>query len=291
MKKLLLLVSMAMGSLAFAQTYPLNEDFDAVTVTGNPQTGPLPTGWTTGAGSQFMVYGLENLQPHGYSVNNSCSVEMSASHTNDTLITPLIGLTANSKLSISYRFVNKASYPSTGYQLITGDKVLIDAYIGSSWQNAVATIDVTTNPNPLNTYTTYTYTSTNFATLVGFGITSLKIRMDVIRAGGDWYLDIDNFIFADNISGVSYNVLNPPSLIAYPNPSSGNFSVWLKNYKANQPVELKMFNHMGQLVKTQHADNILNNQFNVTTTDLAKGVYMIEVQSGDEHSTTKIIIE
>src|SRR5437879_1977894 len=109
MKKLLLLVSVLTLSLQNAKAqYPLSEGFDGVATSGSPQTGPLPTGWMGGTGTQFMVYGLENLQPHGWSIPNACSVEMSASHGVDTLVTPSIGpITANTKLSLSYRFVDK----------------------------------------------------------------------------------------------------------------------------------------------------------------------------------------
>ncbi len=237
MKKILFISSLLVSGLLNAQTYPLNENFDAITTSGSPATNSvLPTGWATGAGTAFKVYGIENLQPHGDSPNNACSVEMNSSHTADTLITPLIGaITANTKLSISYRFVNKAGYPNTGYQLVTGDQVTIDVYALGMWNLATATINTTTNPTPLNTYSTFTYNCTNCGTLVALGQPNIKIRMDISRATSatsDWYLDIDNFIAADNLpAGIESNASNSPALMIYPNPSNGNFIVWMKNYR------------------------------------------------------------
>jgi hypothetical protein len=293
MKKLLLLASVLTIGLQSAKAqYPLQEGFDGVSTTGSPQTGPLPAGWTTGAGSTFMVYGLENLQAHGWSVPNACSVEMSATHTKDTLVTPTINpITANTKLSIDYRFVDKTNYPSTGTTLGTGDKVLIDAYLGGSWQNAIATIDNTTHTTAMNTYTTYTYNCTSCGTLVGLGLTSIKIRMDVERANGNWYLDIDNFIVADVITGISYNAFNTPSLAVAPNPASDNFWIWIRDYKGTEPVQVRMFNQMGQLVKQTMASPQYINQVNVDTKDLARGVYMVEVSHKDGVSSTKVVIE
>lgn len=282
MKKLLLLASVLMVGLLNAQTYPLNESFDGVTTSGSPATGALPTGWTTTSG--FKVYAN-----HGYSLPNACSTEMSSTHMQDTLYTPMIGpITAQTKLSLAYRFVDKALYPANGTQLATGDKVTIDANVGGSWQNSVATIDVTTNPTPLTTWTTYTYTNSLFSLLAGQNI---QLRLDITRANGDWYLDIDNFIVADNINGIAYNVLNPPALIAYPNPAHGEFQVWVKNYQSTEPIEMRLFNHVGQLVKTLKPDNVINNQFNVSTTDLARGLYIVEVRSGNEVSKTKITVD
>ena len=292
MKKLLFATSMMLTGLLSAQ-YPLNQNFDAVTTTGTPQTGALPAGWTSGVNSAFHVYGLEvptqTTTAHGYSYPNACSVEMSAAHPADTLLTPMIGpITANTKLSISYRFVNKTGYPATGYQLVTGDQVAIDAYLAGSWHTGIATINLTTNPAPLTTWTTYTYTNSSFSLIAGQNI---QLRMDVSRVGGDWYLDIDNFIVADNISGIEYNALNPPSLLVFPNPASETFSVWIKNYTATNSVEVSLYNYLGQKVKSMTAENALNNKVEVNTTGLSKGMYIVEVKSGNEVSKTKVQVE
>lgn len=293
MKKLILLGSLLMASLLNAQTYPLYQNFDAVTTSGTPATGSLPSGWTTGANSTFKVYGVENLQPHGMSPNNSCAVEMNSTHVADTLITPLIGtITPNLKVAISYRFVDKTSYPTTGHTLKTGDKVKVDAKLGTAW-TTLLTIDSVSNPTPLSSYTTYTYDCTNCNVLISLGgVTTIYVRMIVARGNGDWYLDIDEFKVADDLSiGIQNHELNPMGLVAYPNPATTNFTVWLKNYSGTNPVELKLYNHMGQLVKTINTKNVLNNKFDVNTSDLAKGIYVVEVKSGNEVSKTKVIVE
>ena len=291
MKKLVFISSLFISGLLSAQTYPLHENFDAVSTSGSPATGVLPSGWTGGTGTAFKVYGIENLSPHGNSPNNACSVEMTSSHTADTLITPLIGpITANTKVSIAYRFVNKASYPSTGYQLTTNDEVKIDAYLAGAWNN-VATISLSTNPTATNAYTTYTYNCTSCGTLVGFGFTTLKIRMDVARAAGDWYLDVDDFQVGDVLAGIAENAANTPALSVFPNPNNGNFTVLLKNYQANKEVEVNIFNYLGQKVKTVTAEGNVNNQISVNTLGLEKGMYLVEVKSGSEVAKTKIQID
>jgi hypothetical protein len=294
MKKLLFLSSLFISGVLSAQApYPYSQNFDAVTTSGTPATGTLPTGWTTSINTSFKVYGLENFAPHGQSPNNACTTEMNASHSLDTLITPVVGITANTKLGLAYRFVNKAGYPSTGYQLITGDQIKIDAYLGTSWTN-VATINVTTNPTATSAYTTYTYNCTNCATLIGFGITSMKIRMDVARATSatsDWYLDVDNFQVADVLTGIFTNTSNPPSISVFPNPSHGNFSVSLKNYQPNNQVEVTVYNFLGQKVKTITAEGAVNNEINVNTTGLEKGMYLVEVKLGSEVAKTKVLID
>jgi hypothetical protein len=287
MKKLLLLSSLFISGLLSAQTYPLVEHFDAVTTTGTPATGPLPTGWTTTSG--FKVYGLENFAPHGQSPSNACTTEMSATHTKDTLYTPIIGpIDANTKVSISYRFVNKAGYPSNGYQLTAGDQITIDVYLLGSWQPAVTTINYTTNPTATSSYTTFTYTSSFFASLAG---QNMQIRMDIARANGDWYLDIDDFQAADVLTGITTNAPSTASLSVFPNPSHGSFSVALKNFQANGQVEVTVYNFLGQKVKTITAEAAVNNQINVNTAGLEKGMYLVEVKSGSEVAKTKVQID
>jgi hypothetical protein len=279
MKKLILLSSMLISGLVSAQTYPYSENFEGMT------SGSAPTGgWTT---SGFTIMGTAGV-PHGNSSIHACSVEMKSGHNVDTLITPLIGpLTASSVITLQYRFMQAALYPSSGYSLTPGDSISIDAYIGApfnTWFNHQGSVATSTGAT---TFTTYTFTNSSAS---GF---SVKIRLDITRTNGDWFLDIDNVSIknAGSTFGVQYNVFNPPALVALPNPSEGNFAVWLKNYQATNTVELKLYNNMGQLVKTIKPDNVINNQFNVNTTDLAKGVYMVEVISGNEVSNTKVIVE
>ncbi len=299
MKKLLLLSSLFISGLLSAQApYPYSQNFDGVTTSGSPATGALtPTGWTTGANSAFMVYGMENFAPHGQSPSNACTVEMNSTHTADTLITPSVGITANTKIGLSYRFVNKALYPSTGYQLTTGspgDQINIDAQLGTAWTN-VATINASTNPTATSAYTTYTYNCTSCGVLIStFGISSMKIRMDVAgatSATSDWYLDIDDFQVADVLTGIFANAPSTASLSVFPNPSHGSFSIALKNFQLGNQVEVTVYNFLGQKVKSITAESAVNNQINVNTAGLEQGMYLVEVKSGSEVAKTKVQID
>ncbi|MHB8259171.1 MAG: T9SS type A sorting domain-containing protein [Bacteroidia bacterium] len=283
MKKIISLSAILVSGLLHAQTPLLSENFDAIVTSGSPATGPLPTGWTTT--SNFKVYA-----GHCSSTPNGCSTEMNNSHTKDTLYTPTItGVTATTKISLQYRFVNAALYPSTGATLGTGDQVTIDAYIPatSSWNNSLITV-----PSPTaatTTWTTYTYACTMCGMIGG----SVQLRLDVARAtaNADWFIDIDNVIVGDNIAGINEFQTKNEELKIYPNPSNGNFTVWLKNYQANNPVEVTVFNLLGQKVKAVTAQGAVNNQVDVSSLGLEKGMYMVEVKSGAEVANSKIQIE
>ncbi|HEX7415069.1 MAG TPA: T9SS type A sorting domain-containing protein [Bacteroidia bacterium] len=280
MKKLICLSAILVSGLLNAQTYLMNENFNEITTTGTPAVGPLPTGWTPA-----LVTGFKTYANHGTYNSNACSSEMSSTHTIDTLYTPVItGVSATTLISLQYRFVNANLYPSQGATLGTGDLVTIDAFALGTWHNALITLP---NPAALTTFTTYTYA----CSLCSFAGGSVQLRLDIARSTGDWFIDIDNIIVGDNIAGIEYNALNPPALLVFPNPSNGNFTVWLKNYQANNPVEVTVYNFLGQKVKTVKSEGAVNNQVDVSSLGLEKGMYLVEVKSGTEVANSKIQIE
>jgi len=289
MKKILFTASILVSGLLSAQTYLMNENFNEITTSstyttasGSYSVGPLPASWTTTSG--FKTYA-----GHGTYGSNACSSEMDNTHTKDTLVTPTIsGVSGSTLISIQYRFVNAALYGSQGTTLGTGDEVVIDAYVGGSWQPGIATLNNTTNPTPLTSFTTFTYACAACAF-----ISSVQLRMDVARAtaNADWFIDIDNVIVGNSITGIEYNALNPPALLVYPNPSNGNFIVWLKDYQATNSVEVNVYNFLGQKVKTVTEQGAVNNKISVNSLGLEKGMYLVEVKSGTEVVNSKIQIE
>jgi hypothetical protein len=141
----------------------------------------------------------------------------------------------------------------------------------------------------MTTWTTYTYTNSLFSLIAGQNI---QLRLNAARANGDWFLDIDNVIVSDVVTGISYNGVNPPSIAVSPNPASGSFWLWVKDFNGTQAVNVNIYNSMGQVVKTVNAPDVQGaNKFNISTDGLARGMYMVEVQCGKDVSKTKIVVE
>ena len=73
----------------------------------------------------------------------------------------------------------------------------------------------------------------------------------------------------------------------YPNPSTGSVSIDLGNMTLNDDASLVVYNSVGQQVLRQglSASN--------TNLDLSKlsGIYFIQVQSGTEHFTKRLLVE
>ena len=282
MKKILLLASLAFTSIMQAQ-YPFFEGFESTAA------GSLPSGWTS-TGASVMI-------GHGNNSNNAMVSHMSNTNLMDTITTPSIGpLTSSSYFSIDYRIVNSSGYPATGTTLGSGDGVSFYA-VTSLGTLPVCSISSTTNTciNPTGPYSpsaTYiTVTSTVVSQAPGF---SGKI-MAVIQRGssGDYYVDFDNFIVKNQGSnfGIAKNSANSTWLSVAPNPSKGNFNVTLQNYTNGANVTVKLYSQLGQLVKTIQQPNIMNNEFNINASDIGRGLYLMEVSSGQDVSKTRVIIE
>ena len=116
-------------------------------------------------------------------------------------------------------------------------------------------------------------------------------------AGFNPHLIVDSYLinFGDspidvNIFPVSNEELNSEGfdLRVYPNPSQGLVNIEMKEFQSN--VEVKVFNAIGQLVKTQlfqRPEKLIT----LDLEDLEIGIYVIEVLSDEGMTTKKIILE
>jgi hypothetical protein len=81
------------------------------------------------------------------------------------------------------------------------------------------------------------------------------------------------------------------SLLVYPNPSTGIFTVKYNN-KGKFAASITIRNIMGQIVyRTSSKDYFNSLQENINITGKTKGIYMVEILSGDKKITSKILIQ
>ncbi len=96
---------------------------------------------------------------------------------------------------------------------------------------------------------------------------------------------INNNIF----TGIHENALGSDFSL-YPNPATDKLNVVLSNKKAEN-VFVKIFNNLGQLVKTVALGNAndINNQIDLA--DLSSGIYVVKTTVGNASSSKKLIKE
>jgi hypothetical protein len=95
----------------------------------------------------------------------------------------------------------------------------------------------------------------------------------------------------DSVIGISEN---PPltygSLIAYPNPSDGSFSVSLVLEKQVKKLTLNIYNSLGQVIKTEEYKNAVGNfKRAVNISNYMPGLYYVQAIADDRQYSTKII--
>ncbi len=81
-------------------------------------------------------------------------------------------------------------------------------------------------------------------------------------------------------------------LDVYPNPSSGLFKISYVSATQDKK-EIRIVNQLGQLVKTIHLEqsNIGLNTIDMDVKGLIEGMYHVQLISGDEVKSRKIIIK
>ncbi len=91
------------------------------------------------------------------------------------------------------------------------------------------------------------------------------------------------------ITSLEEAVLDPNSVIAYPNPATSVINVSY-NLKQDSSVSIDLYDIMGNMVKTVTPErNMQSTQtVSIVTSDLAAGIYFVRVQAANEVTTKKV---
>lgn len=87
--------------------------------------------------------------------------------------------------------------------------------------------------------------------------------------------------------GISESTLNSNFSI-YPNPANNNLNVMLTN-SSSENVTVKIFNNIGQLVKTINLGNTKDINQQIDISDLSSGIYMVKTTIGNASASKKLI--
>jgi hypothetical protein len=84
-------------------------------------------------------------------------------------------------------------------------------------------------------------------------------------------------------------VLEENAISVFPNPTSGRFTISLK--EVSKDLHVRVINNMGQQVKSIHTDDNSLKDLDINMTNFAKGIYLVEVSVDGKKLTKKLIIE
>jgi len=104
------------------------------------------------------------------------------------------------------------------------------------------------------------------------------------------YLWVDNLAFSGSVTGINEKQATINSLSIYPNPANAKVNIHFTTKEAQNTIEL--YNVTGAKVYTENVGNSNGNVVHtINTTELAKGVYILRVTSGNAVENKKIVIE
>lgn len=162
-----------------------------------------------------------------------------------------------------------------------------------------ATGNGTVNPG-VNARAMFHYTSPTASVLCGPS-TTITVPMTVTNSNpysqlgnnGHWYssakLDFAGIMCPVGVNESAASNLANASL--YPNPAQHNATVGIE-LKDNSTVMVKIYNTIGQVVRTVKAEGIIGeNNINLNLEGLPAGIYLVNIKAAGLTSTKKLIIE
>ncbi|KIX20268.1 hypothetical protein SY27_14145 [Flavobacterium sp. 316] len=282
MRKLLLLLMINYLSISNAQV--LNEDFEGGVFP--------PTGWTTDNTNPSRPWGLTttifdgdaNLQ-NTYNINGtSAAIDWIAANNDANLISPTFSLVGYSSANFNFNVIVGWSY------MINQDlgdlvaKVSNDG--GTTWTQVWSedtetgfTDDNDNNPDS-DLYNTVAVTIDMTSYL---GQSNLKVKFQYTGNDAD-AVSIDDIVVDGNLSSNTFFTSN---FISYPNPVSSNLSINNLNNNVINSITISDLN--GRTIENIKYNNMDLANFEINTSNLNSGIYILRIDSQEGIATKKII--
>lgn len=132
----------------------------------------------------------------------------------------------------------------------------------------------------------------------GSGKPNVRFKFEFESGGTDASPYGDNNLYIDDIeitgTYVGIDEINRQQLAftVFPNPTSGDARISFNN-PDNAGVEVKILNLMGQNVMTVNRDELPsgNYEFSISTSQLAKGIYFVQLIAGEVTDSQKLIVQ
>ena len=232
--------------------------------------------------------------PHHHTNNQAAVIQLTnynpASNQRDELVSPIFNIPSTGEIvldfDLSYRRRSTiASHQDTLYLLVqngcSGTRDTLTMLAGTE-------LAVSSSPFPNFVPTgSEDWKKMEFSLNAYRGQDVVIVLESVNRAGNHLY--IDNFrVYENNNPPLNIFELEPTEINVFPNPTTNNFVIEIKNVQFYESADLNILNLLGQNIKSVLIQNTVQN---IDVTNLSSGVYLIQVRLNNNIYTTRLVIE
>ncbi|UOQ73908.1 T9SS type A sorting domain-containing protein [Hymenobacter cellulosilyticus] len=266
-------------------TFPYTENFDGVA------SGTLPCGivvantnadsvsWknrrTVPGGAGPIVVAASGVNGLTYYYN-----EDGATPGNDWFYTPPLLLRTGNRYQLSFKYRNSGSNYTEKLEVKYGTSASPAGQTATLWKDEAIAAPA---------FLTAGATSTiPVVPIVPTATGNYYIGFHVYSDADKFFLAIDDLqVTATAITGTSAAL--DYAINVFPNPSAGFFNVEIKGANAKGAMQVEVLNSLGQIV---HSASVRDNQLNkLDLSNLAGGMYVLKVKSGNDFSVRNISIQ
>jgi len=120
----------------------------------------------------------------------------------------------------------------------------------------------------------------------------IRFRLYTNSVGYGWGWAIDNLQIQEEVVGFEEFLSSIEHFNIFPNPSDGEVQIELNGLPPNEFIKIEIINTRGKSVYYQSFDHFINQSLNHTAdlSHLKKGLYLVNVFTGDRHLSRKLLL-
>lgn len=262
--------------------FPYSEGFENI-VAGQA----LPCGITVlNANNDAATWAINRTAPYsGTNAMRYTSAITNSVAADDWFFTPALTTAASTRYQVAFRYRGEGILNSP-----SNYTERLEVKAGPSATPAGQTTTLYTNTNITNTsYALANATSTPVVAVFAPGAGTQYVGFHVISAAEQGNLYIDDLSITSAVFTATTSEALMRAVSVFPNPSTtGAFDLEIHGANAKGAMSVRVTNTLGQLVYTGTARDNFTNKLNLT--NLAPGLYSLQVRNGDETMTRQLAI-